>query len=90
MFTKIFHVSQGINSLFCTELDDCSLLEMLRERASLINPAANHVESDTHYEKTACVTTSILCMYAEKTLMGPYDIVSFHANIAPQFVIIED
>ena len=62
--------------------------EMLRERAFLINPEANHVESDMHCEKTVCVTTSILCMYAEQTLMRPY--VSFHVNIAPHFVIIED
>ena len=34
------------------------------------------------------MTTSIFCMYAEKTLMRPY--VSFHVYIAARFVIIED
>ena len=71
-----------------TELYDCSLLEMLRERAFLINSAANHVESDSHCERTACVKTSIFYMYAEKTLMRPYR--SFHVYIAAHFVIIED
>ena len=61
---------------------------MLRERAILINSAASHVESDSHCERTACVTTSIFCMYADKTLMRPY--VSFHVYIAAPFVIIED
>ena len=34
------------------------------------------------------MTTSIFCMYAEKTLMRPY--VSFYVYIAANFVIIED
>ena len=34
------------------------------------------------------MTTSIFCMYAEKTLMRYY--VSFHVYIATHFVIIED
>ena len=71
-----------------TELYDCSLLEMLRERAFLINSAASHVESDSHCERTAFVTTSILCMSAEETLMRPY--MSFHVYIAAYFVIIKD
>ena len=61
---------------------------MLRKGAFLINSAANHVESDSHCERTACLTTSIICMYAEKTLMRPY--VSFNVYIAAHFVIIED
>ena len=61
---------------------------MLRERAFLINSATSHVESDSHCERTACVTTSILCMYAKKTLMRPY--MSFRVYIAAHFVIIED
>ena len=32
----------------CTELDDCSLLEMRRGSAFLINSATSHVESDSH------------------------------------------
>ena len=55
----------------CTEHYDCSLLEMLRERACLINSAASHAESDSHCERAACVTTSIFCMYAEKTILRP-------------------
>ena len=66
MFFKNVHVCVGVNSLF-----DCSLLEMLRERACLINYAASHVDSDSKCERTACVTTSTFCMYAEKTLMRP-------------------
>ena len=72
----------------CKELYECSLLEMLREHTILISSAASHVESDSHYERTACVMTSIFCMYAEKTLTIPY--VSFHVHIAAHFVIIED
>ena len=64
----------------CTELYDCSLLEMLLERAFLIKSVAGHVKSGSHCERTACVTTSIFCMYAEKMLMRPY--VSFHVYIA--------
>ena len=61
---------------------------MLRERAFLINSAASFVESESHCERTACVTVSVVCMYAEKILMRPY--VSFHVYIAAHFVIIED
>ena len=61
----------GRQFTICTEIYDCLLLEMLRERAVLINSAASHVESDSHCERTACVTTSIFCMYAEKMLMRP-------------------
>ena len=61
---------------------------MLRERVCLINSAASHVESDSHCERTACVTTSIFCMYAEKTLKRPE--MSFHVYIAARCVIIED
>ena len=61
---------------------------MLREHAFLINSAASHVESDSHFERSACVTTSIFSMYAEKRLIRPY--VSFHVHIAAHFVIIED
>ena len=61
---------------------------MLRKRAFLINSAASYVQSDSHCERTACVTTSTFCMYAEKTLMRPA--VSFHVYIAGHFVIIED
>ena len=87
MFTKRIHVSLGVNSLVA-QIFDCSLLEMLRERTSFINSAARCVESDSQCERTACVTTSISCMYAENTLMRPY--VSFHVDIAARFVIIED
>ena len=78
----------GRQFTICTELYDCSVLEMLRERAFLINSAASLVEHGSHCERTACVTTSIFCMYAEKTLMRPY--VSFDVYIAAHFVIIED
>ena len=61
---------------------------MLRERAFLIKSAASHVESDSHCERTACVLTSIFCMYAERMLRRPY--VSFHVYIAAHFVLIED
>ena len=66
----------------CTELYDCSLLEMLRQRAFLIKSAASHVESDSHCERTDCG------MYAEMTLM--ISNVSFHVYIAAHFVFIED
>ena len=87
MFSKNVRVSVAPQFTICTELFDCSLLEMLRERAFLINSAASLVESGSHCERTACVTTSIFCMYAVKTLMRPY--VSFQLYIAAQFVVIE-
>ena len=65
------HCFCGRQFTICTELYDCSLFEMLRERAFLNNSAASHVESDSHCERTACVTKSIFCMSAEKTLMRP-------------------
>ena len=88
MFSKKCSCFCGCQFTICTELYDCSLLEMLRERAFLINSAASYVESESHCERTACVTTSIFCMYAEKILMRPY--VSFLVYIAAHFVIIED
>ena len=83
MFTKKFQCFCGRQFTICTELHECSLLEMLRERAFLINSAASHVKFDSHCERTAFVTTSIFCMYADKTLMRPY--VSFHVYIAAPF-----
>ena len=88
MFTKTFPCFCGCQFIICTELYDCSLLEMLPERAFLINSAASHVEPDSHCERKACVTTSIFCMYDEKTSLRHY--ASFHIYIAAHFVIIED
>ena len=78
----------GRQFTICTELYDCSLLEMLRQRAFLIKSAASHVESDSQCERTDCVSTSKFGMYAEMTLMRSN--VSFHVYIAAHFVFIED
>ena len=88
MFSKICQCFCGRQFTICIELYDCSLLEMLREGAFLINSAASHVESDSHCERTACVTTSIFCMYAEKDVNKTLHVV--HVYIAAHFVIIED
>ena len=88
MFTKKNPCFCGLQFTISTELYDFSLLEMLRERAFFINSAASHVESDSHCEKTACVTASIFCIYAEMTLMRSD--VLFHVYIMVYFVIIED
>ena len=88
MFSKNVHVSVGVNSLFAQNFMTARCLKFLRKCAFLFNSAASHVESDSHCESTACVMTSIICMYPEKTLMRPY--MSFHVYIAAHFVIIED
>ena len=76
MFSKICPCFCGRQFTICTELYDCSLLEMLREGAFLINFEASHVESDSHCERVACVTTSIFCMYAEKDVNKTLYVVS--------------
>ena len=88
MFSRKWPCFCGRQFTICTELYDCSLLKMLHECAILINSAASHVESDSHCERTDCVTTTIFCMYAEKTLMRPY--MSFHVYIVTHLVINKD
>ena len=87
-FSKNVHVSVGVNSLFAHNFMTARCLKCSVSARFFIDSAGSHVESDLHCERTACVTTSIFCMYAEKTLMRPY--VSFHVYIAAHFVIIED
>ena len=87
MFSKNVHVSVGVNSLFAQNFMTARCLKC-SVSAFLINSAASHVDSDSHSERTACVPTSIFCMYAEKTLMRPY--VWFNIYVAAHFVIIED
>ena len=88
MFSKNIHMFLWASIHYLPKLYDCSLLEMLRQRAFLIKSAASHVESDSHCERTDCVSTSKFGMYAEMTLMRPN--VSFHVYIAAHFLFIED
>ena len=83
MFSKNVHVSLFAQNFMTARCLKCSV-----SMRFFITSAASHVECDSHCERTACVTTSIFCMYAEKTLMRPY--VSFYVYIAANFVIIED
>ena len=62
IITKEFQCVCGHPVTICTYFYDHSLLEMLHERAILINSAASHVKSNSHCERTACVTTSIFGM----------------------------
>ena len=77
MFSKNVHVSLFAQNFMTARCLKCS-----------VSMRFNHICTDSHCERTACVTTSIFCMYAEKTLTRPY--VSFYVYIAANFVIIED
>ena len=68
MFTKKSHASVDVNSLFTQNFMTARCLKCSVSARDLIIFAASHVELESHCERMAFLTTSVFCMYAEKTL----------------------